>query len=213
MSATTRRHYIELIQRALSGGQISDDSDLSEGLINMYFNSACGFAIKANYKDEIQLNGIESVADAWYSGFSNIQITKDTTTGWYSATLPQQPAGVGAGWDISTFMLITGSGAKIFAKPISPREVEFLYNTSTPCNEVFYWVNGVEVSLHSGKDITKYLANIRMISSQSSDLDAPMNVPDTYLPMIIEYIAKSLGIELNMPIDNSDDGVPTPQIK
>jgi hypothetical protein len=213
MAATTRRHLIELIQRQLSGGAISQDSELTFGLINQYINSAVGYAVKANYKEEIQLNGIENVADAFYSEFTGITITKDSISGQYRATLPQQPVGVGAGWDISDFMLITGSGSKIFAKPISPREVHFLYELGAGCDDVYFWVNGITTSLHSCQDITKYKANVRMISSQSSDLDAPMNIPDGYLPLIIEYIDKTLGIQMNVAIDSSEDGKPTPQMR
>jgi hypothetical protein len=213
MAATTRRVLIELVQRQLSGGMISQDSDLSTGLINQYINSAVGYAAKAQYKEEIQLNGIENIADAFYSEFTGITITKDAVSGQYRATLPQQPVGIGVGWDISDFMLIAGSGAKIFASPISPREVHFLYELGTGCDEVYFWVNGLIASLHACSDITKYKANVRMISSQSSDLDAPMNIPDAYLPLIIEYIDKTLGFQMNMPIDSSEDGKPTPQIR
>jgi hypothetical protein len=213
MAATTRRHLIELVQRQLSGGTISQDSELTSGLINQYINSAVGYAVKAQYKEEIQLNGIENISDAFYSEFIGITITKDTVSGQYRAALPQQPVGIGAGWDISDFMLIAGSGAKIFAKPISPREVHFLYDLDGGCDEVYFWVNGTTASLHSCSDITKYKANVRMISSQSSDPDAPMNIPDAYLPLMIEYIDKTLGIQMNVTIDSSEDGKPTPQMR
>lgn len=211
--ATTRRQQLEVIQRLILGGFPSDDTEITQNLIDQHLNAAIGYAVKTNYKEEIQLNGIENVADAFYSQFAGISISKDNTTGWYTATLPQQPVGVGAGWDISTFMLVTGSGAKIFAHPITPREVEFIYNTDKPCNEVFYWISGITANLHACQDITKYKANIRMISSQSSDPDSPMNIPDGYLPVVVDYVAKILGIQVNRPIDVSSDGVETPQVR
>lgn len=213
MAATSRRILIELIRRQLSGGFAQQDSELTDGLINQYINSGIGYAVKANYKDEIQLNGIESVADGFYAEFDAISITKDLSTGLYNATLPQQPAGVGIGWDISAFMLITGSGAKIFANPIGAREQRYLYSLPSGCDEVYFWINGVTASLHSCKDITKYKANVRMISTQSNDLDAPITLPDGYMPLVIEYIDKTLGIQLNEPIDISNDGKPSPQIR
>lgn len=210
---TTRRILIELIQRQLSGGMISQDSELTDGLINIYINGAIGYAAKANYKEEIQLNGIESVSDGFYAEFTGITITLNAATGQYHATLPQQPAGVGIGWDVADFMLIKGSGTKLFANPISPREVRYLYSLPSGCDEVYFWMNGVTASLHSCSDITKYKASVRMISTQSSDLDAPITLPDAYWPMAIEYIDKTLGVQLNIPIDISNDGVPSPQIK
>ena len=213
MAVISRRYLIELIQRQLSGGQISDDSDLTDELINLYINGAIGFCAKAAYKEEIQLNGIEGVNDGFYAEFTGIVITKDTVTGQYKATFPQQPAGVGTGWDVADFMLIKGSGAKIFASPITPKEVRYLYSLPSGCNEVYFWMNGVTASIHSCNDITKYKANVRMLSTQSSNLDAPITLPDGYWPMAIDYLDKTLGIQLNIPIDISNDGVPSPQIR
>lgn len=210
---TTRRQYLETIQRLILGGFPSDDTELTINLINQHLNAAIGYAAQTNYNQGIKIDGVESVADAFYAKFTGITITKDGTTGWYNATLPQQPAGVGAGWDISTFMITTGSGAKIFAHPITAEEIEFLYNSKSPCNEVFYWVDGVTASLHSCKDLTKYKATVRMISTQSSNFDSPLTVPDAYLPVVTEYITKILGIQTQRPIDISSDGVETPQVR
>lgn len=211
--STTRRMVLETIQRLMLGSIASDDTELTINLINQHLNAAIGYAAKTNYKEEIQLNGIENVSDTFYTSFTNINISKDQNTGWYNATLPQQPAGIGAGWDISGFMLTTGSGAKLFAHPISPREVEFLYNAKKPCNEIFYWVNRDTVSMHSGQDITKYKANVRMISTQSSDLDSVVTIPDGYMPVVVKYLSEVLGIEVQRPIDSSSDGVETPQVR
>lgn len=211
--STTRKMVLETIQRLMLGGMPSDDTELTINLINQHLNAAIGYAAKTNYKEELQLNGIENVSDAFYTSFTNINISKDQSTGWYNATLPQQPAGVGTGWDISNFMLTTGSGAKLFAHPISPREVEFLYNGKKPCNEIFYWVNRDTVSLHSGQDLTKYKANVRMISTQSSDLDSVVTIPDGYMPVVVKYLSEVLGVEVQRPVDSSSDGVETPQVR
>ncbi len=211
--STTRRQVIELIIRQLSGGIPSQDTELTPNLVNLYLNSAIGFAVKSNYKEEVQINGIESVSDAFYATFPGITISYDDSLAQYNATLPQQAVGVGAGWDISSFIVLTPSGKKIFAHPIKPTEEAFLYRNSKPCNEVFYWLNGSKAFLHSTQDITKSKAIVRMIVSQSTNLDAEITVPDSYMPVIIDYMAKTLGIMMNMPIDISNDGVPTTQVR
>lgn len=211
--STTRYHICEMIQRALNAGFASDDTEVTINLVNQYLNSAVAFAAKAMFKESIQIDGIEDVQDAFYASFPNISISLDSTTGLYQATLPQQPAGVSRGWDIAHFMLITGSGKKIFANPISPTELVYLYEGESGCNEVYYFVDGATARLHSCQDITKYKANVRMIATQSSDLTSPMSIPDTALSIIIDYIAKTLGIQLSISYDTSEDGVPTNQVK
>jgi hypothetical protein len=211
--ASTRYQYCEAIQRALAGGFVSDDSELTIPLINFYLNSAIGYAIKANYKEEIQLNGVEAVSDAFYATFTGMNITKDNATGWYNISLPQQTVGVGAGWDISSFIMVTGSGAKIIAYPITNREIAFLYETPAGCKDVFFWTVKDKMNIHACKDLTKYKGIVTMLVSQSTDLNESISVPDGYMPLIVEYMTKTLGVMMNMQMDISSDGVDTPKIK
>lgn len=210
---SSRRQYCEAIQRTMAGGFPSDDFEITIPLINFYLNSAIGYAIKASYKDEIQLNGVEGVADAFYATFTGLNISKDLNTGWYNIVLPQQTVGVGAGWDITSFLMVKGSGAKLFGYPITQKEVAYLYTNPKGCNDVYFWVVKDRMNIHSCSDITKYKGIVTMLVSQSTDLDASMNVPDGYMPLIIEYMTKTLGVMMNMPIDISSDGVDTPKVK
>lgn len=210
---STRGQYCEAIQRALSGGFVSDDTELTIPLINFYLNSAIGYAIKSSYKDEIQLNGAENVADGFYATFNNLNITKDNSTGWYSISLPQQTVGVGVGWDISSFLMVKGSGAKLFGYPIAQKEIAFLYTNPKGCKDVYFWVVKDKMNIYSCDDITKYKGIVTMLVSQSTDMDSTISVPDGYMPLIIEYLIKTLGIMTNMTIDVSSDGVDTPKVR
>lgn len=211
--ATTRGQICEALQRIMLGGLASDDTDLTIPYINFYLNSAIGYAIKSNYKDEIQLNGTEGVSDGFYATFSGLTITKDNNTGWYNISLPQTTVGVGAGWDISNFMMVSGSGAKIFGNPIAQKELQYLYTNPKGCNDVFFWVVKDKMNIHSCKDISKYKGMVTMLVSQSDDIDSVVSIPDGYMPLIMEYLTKALGIVMNMPVDISSDGVETPKVK
>lgn len=211
--ATTRGQYCESIQRVMASGFPSDDFSITIPLINFYLNSAIGYAIKLNYKEEIQLNGVESVSDAFYATFNGLSITYDAKTGWYNITLPQQTMGVGAGWDISSFMMVKGSGAKLFGYPITQKEVPLLYINPKSCNDVYFWVVKNKMEIYSCKDITKYQGRVTMLVSQSNDLDVEVNIPDGYMPVITDYLIKTLGIMMNLPVDISSDAVDTPKVK
>lgn len=214
MAATSRGVICEMIQRALLNSFMSDDSDFSLSLINQYLNAGIGVAIRTSYKDEIQINGAEGVADAFYATFTSMTITADSTMpGNYLITLPQQTVGIGAGWDISSFIMVKGSGAKLIGYPITQKEVSYLYTNPKPCDGVFFWTEADRMNIHSCKDLTKYKGRVTMLVSQSNDLDSPMNIPDGYLPIIIDYMIKTLGPLLNIPIDISSDGVDTPKVR
>lgn len=214
MAATTRGIVCEMIQRQLSGGMISDDSDLTLAFINQFLNGGIAYAIKANYKDELQLNGTEGVADAFYATITGLTITIDVNLpGNYNISLPQPTVGVGAGWDITSFIMVRGSGSKLIGYPIAQKEISYLYTNPKPCDGVFYWVVKDKMNIHSCKDLTKYKGMITMLVTQSNDLDATINIPDGYLPVILDYMVKTLGVMLNIPIDISSDGVDTPKVR
>lgn len=213
MAGNTRGHIIELVMRGLASSWPSDDFWLTKNYVNQLLNSAVGFAIKTNFKDEVLINGVEGVSDAFYMMLPGLGITRDVNTGWYNVTLPQPVVGLGAGWDISTFMMVSGSGAKRFAYPITQKEVPFLYNGVKGCNDDFFWAIRDKININSCKDLTKYKGNVTMLVSQTTDLTSPMNIPDTYLPVIIDYIIKTLGAFIPMPVDISSDGVDTPKVR
>jgi hypothetical protein len=41
----------------------------------------------------------------------------------------------------------------------------------------------------------------------STDLNSTLNIPDDYVPLIVEYIKGQLAFERSRPIDTSNDGV------
>lgn len=202
----TRKLIAQQILSVIYPNGRSDDADITESLVNIYISEAASVVAVQNYRSNIQLDSVEAVSDAFYSTFKNIQITKDTDTGFYTFPLPQPPIGVPIGVSISSVYLISPSGTRTVAYPISQRELDIMFEVPIKKDEIYYWAEGNKIYIWSQKDVTKSKAFVRMISTQSTDINATLNVPDDLLQAIIDMVVKRIMVEKTQPIDLSNDG-------
>lgn len=203
----TRKVLIEQIRRMLYGGVPNDDASISENEINIYLNEALALMAKINYTDAIKLDGIETVSDVFYATFSGLAISKDNTTGYYYATLPQVPLGLARGYGISTVTFPTSTGLAKSPIPISVRELDYMDNLKQPPSKIFYWPEGKKLWFKSYTNLVGKEAIIRMVSTESSTLDDELNVPQEYISDIINMVLNQLKIRKGTPEDSVNDGV------
>lgn len=203
----TRRILIEQIRRMMYGGVPTDDANLSEKEVNIYINEALAYMAKVNYTDAIKLDGVESVSDSFYLTFKNLSITKDTTTNYYSLDLPQVPLGLARGYGIASVTFPTSSGLAKSPIPISVRELDYMDNLKQPPSKIFYWAEGKKLWFKSYANLVGKLAIVRMVSTESANLDDELNVPQEYITDIINMIINQLRIRKGAQQDSTNDGL------
>jgi len=203
----TRRVLIEQIRRMLYGSIPTDDANITEKEINLYINEAIAYMAKVNYTDAIKLDGIETVADSFYATFKNLAITKDNDTGYYSLDLPQVPLGLSRGYGISTVTFPTNTGLAKSPIPVSPRELDYMDNLKQPPSKIFYWVEGKKLWFKSYTNLVGKFAIVRMVSTETSDLDAEINVPQEYITDIINLVMNQLRPRKATPQDSTNDAL------
>jgi hypothetical protein len=203
----TRRVLIEQIRRMLYGSIPTDDANITEKEINLYINEAIAYMAKVNYTDAIKLDGIETVADSFYATFKNLAITKDNDTGYYSLDLPQVPLGLSRGYGISTVTFPTSTGLAKSPIPVSPRELDYMDNLKQPPSKIFYWVEGKKLWFKSYTNLVGKFAIVRMVSTETSDLDAEINVPQEYITDIINLVMNQLRPRKATPQDSTNDAL------
>lgn len=203
----TRKVLIEQIRRMLYGGVPTDDANITEKEINLYINEALAYMAKVNYTDSIKLDGIETVSDVFYLTFKNLAITRDTDTGYYSLDLPQVPLGLARGYGISTVTFPTSTGLAKSPIPISVRELDYMDNLKQPPSKIFYWPEGKKLWFKSYTNLVGRLAIVRMVSTETSDLDAELNVPQEYITDIINLVMGQLRPRKATPQDSTNDGL------
>lgn len=205
----TRNALIERILRQIYNGQPSDDSNITYGLVNQWLNDAIGMAVKKNYTDNIQIDGISYVNNSFYTTFTNIDInaeTVDTVT--YSIDLPIIPYSLGKNEGVAMLQFVGDKKTSQTAIPLSMNQVAYQEQLRPIQNKILYWIEGKNIYVKSSIPLTSYKATLRMISGgDSTDLTSTLIVPDDYMPMIVEYIKGQLAFEKSRPIDQSNDGV------
>jgi len=203
----TRKVLIEQIRRMLYGSVPTDDANITEKEINLYINEALAYMAKVNYTDSIKLDGIETVSDVFYLTFKNLAITKDNDTGYYSLDLPQVPLGLARGYGISTVTFPTATGLAKSPIPISVRELDYMDNLKQPPSKIFYWAEGKKLWFKSYTNLVGRLAIVRMVSTENSDMDAELNVPQEYITDIINLVMGQLRPRKATPQDSTNDGL------
>lgn len=203
----TRKVLIEQIRRMLYGSIPTDDANITEKEINLYINEAIAYMAKVNYSDAIKLDGIETIADSFYATFKNLAITRDSDTGYYSLNLPQVPLGLSRGYGISTVTFPTSTGLAKSPIPISPRELDYMDNLKQPPSKIFYWAEGKKLWFKSYTNLVGKFAIVRMVSTETTDLDAEINVPQEYITDIINLVMNQLRTRKGTPQDSTNDGL------
>ena len=205
----TRYALIERILRQIYNGQPSDDSSITYNLVNQWLNDAIGLAVKKNYTDSIQMDGVAYINNSFYTTYTNLDISAeqvDNVT--YSVALPQIPFALGKNEGVATLQFVGDKKTSQTAIPLSMNQVAYIDNMRPIQNKILYWIEGKHIYAKSSIPLTSYKATLRMISGgDSSDLTSTLIIPDDYMPLIVEYIKGQLAFEKSRPIDQSNDGV------
>lgn len=203
----TRRAYIEQIRRAIYNGQPNDDASITVNLVNQILNQAIGVAAKQAYADSIKLDGIAYVNNSFYTTFKGLTISADEFASW-KVTLPHLPIGLGVNDGIST--LVVKENSSNISQPvvwITQAQKSYYQNMRPVPNKVLAYSEGEFIYIISTLLLNEYTASVTMVSGGlPTDLDATLNVPNDYLPLITDYLKKELLGELSVPKDVNNDG-------
>lgn len=204
----TRVKFIEMALRQIYGDFPNDDSSITYNLVNTWLEQGIALAAKANYKDNIQIDGIGYVNNSFYTTFKDIAITPDENFIWKS-NLPQIPLGIGRNEGVSTLQLKDSDGniTRPFI-PISEAQKGYFQDMRPIPNKILYYSEGEFAYMLSTLLLNEYTVSVTMISGgDSSDLNSTLNVPSDYWPVMVGYIREQLGFERNQPVDVQNDGV------
>lgn len=197
----------ERIQRTLAGGMPTDDFDISLELINTYISDAIAFAAKKAYAESIELDGIESLPDGFYTTFKNIEIKKDNDLELYYCELPAAPYGIPRGHDITNVTVTGFTGGSQHALPIKAYELSLMEQQRFIPKRIYYYLDGKKMWMKAQYVLDGKRVRIRMASPANTGLDAELDVPLDMIGDIETYILQRLAPQATTPQDNSNDGL------
>lgn len=204
----TRQALIEQIRRQVYGSQPSDDANVTTGLVNQLISQGIGIAAKQCYNEAIKLDGVGYVNNSFYSTFKGLPITQDENFLW-AITLPKVPVGVGKNEGISTLRIKNSSGD--ISLPViwlSENQVTYYQSLPAPTGKILAYTQGNVAYVISSLLLDQFTATATMISGgDNTDITSQLNVPDDYIPIIVEYAVKLLTTSREQVQDLANDGV------
>lgn len=207
----SRRQFIEQIRRLIYGDQPAAEANITVGLVNVWLNEGIAVAAKQNYFDNEKISGISYVNNSFYTKFSDLAVSADEQFLW-KVELPQLPIGIGYSDGISKLQFKDADSNQISQTVIflSQNQTTYGLNMTPIPNKLLAYSQGKYVYIVSTLILSSYTANVTMISGGlSTDLDSVLNVPDDYLPVIVEFLKKQLMFQRTVPQDRTDDGADT----
>lgn len=209
---TTRRQLCELVIRNLAGGDPSDDFPVKPEEVNLWMEHAIAAAAKVNYTEGVNLDGIEFVADAFYTSFRNLELLYDELTDSYYTELPSMPYGLPRGYDISSLQI---QGNKQLSKTgvrVNPQQLSYYKELPMPPNMFYFWTEKKRLWCYSFTPLQDSFVYVRMASAAdtSGDLDSELALPSDFLPYVTDYLEKKLRPMIALPADITNDGINKP---
>lgn len=204
----TRRAFIERFLIQIYGGFPSDDAEMTYDLINSWIPDAVAAAAKQCYRESIQLDGIGYVNNGFYSTFSGLIISQDSTDNLcWKFELPEIPPGIGNSMGLSE-VRFKGDGFMSFsAIPLSIDQWGYFDSMRPIANKIMYMQEGKTVRAKTSLILALYTATVKMISGgDATDMDSELIVPPDYFPAMQEYLKAQLGFEKAQPKDLVNDG-------
>lgn len=200
--------FIEIVSRKIHGGFPSDDTQITNNLINTWIEPAIGVAVQKCNTDNLQMDGVAFVNNGFYTTFKNLSITSDGNLTW-KVELPEIPQGLGAVDGISRFVIKDNESPQT-SYPVllmSESQVSIYRGMRNIPNKVLGYPEGKFVYILSTLLLNQYTGQVTMISGgDKTDLDSELNVPANYLPIMIDWISAKLMEERLTPTDRSNDG-------
>lgn len=205
----TRRTYIEALLRQIYGDQPRDDSAISINLVNVWLTGGIAAAVKANYKEAIALEGISYINNGFYSTFTGLTITVDTSDNFlYSLTLPSVPYALGMTDGVSSLQFKKDGQVSDSAIFLSQNQWAYRNNIRRIPNKIICCPEGDLIKIQSVLPLWSYEGIVTMVSTGiSTDLDSVLHLPDDYFPVITDFVRQQLGLQRAAPQDVSDDGM------
>jgi hypothetical protein len=203
-----RGQFLESILMQVYGQKPTDDAEITYNLVNLYCSEGIGVAAQAAYKGAIQLDGVGYVNNGFYSTFSGLVISQDSTDNLcYKLELPEIPVGIGNSMGLSEIRFKADGFTSLPGIPLSVNQWGYFDSMRPIANKILYLQEGKFVRAKTPLILTDFTATVKMISGGvSSDLNSELNVPPDFLPVVRQYIIEKLIAERAVPTDVYNDG-------
>jgi len=207
----SKQMLIERIRKYLNDGFINDSFSTSDNEILLHIDQAIAFQIVGLAYQNAKIEGALAVAEAFLITYNLTNLSQDPNTGYWFTTLPQPPLSLPLGYSINrVYFANTSNGISEDATPIKAKRLGYRNNMPFPTG-IRYWVENNIIWLAASNNYPLFRQNIfvQMPSSRTTDLNAPMSIPDDIIDYIFNTATMTLSKKFTEPRDVVKDYLPS----
>jgi hypothetical protein len=204
-----RGALIESVLMQVYGQRPTDDAEITYNLGNLYVQEGIAIAAQASYKGAIQIDGVGYINNGFYSTFSGLTISQDTTDNlcWMFA-LPEMPVGISANMGIAEVRFKGDGFTSLPGIPLSINQWGYFDSMRPIPNKILFLPEGKLVRAKTPLILTNFTATVKMISGgDATSLTSELNVPPDSIPIVRDHVYTQLIKQRSMPQDNISNGV------
>lgn len=202
---------IERIRKHVADGFPNDDFTASSKEILLYIDQALAQQIKASSYEGAKMEGFLMVPEAYLVTLNISPLTQDDITGEWVATLPQPPLGLPLGYSINTvYFADSANGVSQPVFLIKAKRFSFRSFMPTPTGvSARIENNTIRLRASNNQPLINQNLYVQMPISRTSDVNAPMNMPDDAIENIFNDAVMQLTKRYAEPKDIIRDELPS----
>lgn len=202
----TRLFLIRRLVRDVFGSEPRNDTNMSDNFVNALLNEGIAVAIKTNWKESIQLDGIAYLNNSFVTTYKGLSVIKDEDF-IFKISLPAIPIALGRNEGVTSLKFKDSHGRlSQDCIPMSTNQKSLDGYRVIP-NKILYYSEGNSIFAKSTLLLNLYTATVSMISAGDTDLSSEINLPEDSLSIVTSYVTAILMRERQVPKDVTNDGV------
>ena len=205
----SKRMLIERITKHFNSGFEGNDFNITTNELLLYIDAAIPFVMKGQMFENVKVEGIFEVPDAYLVTYNFTVINKSEATAEWYVTLPQPPLALPKGYDIPNVYLSVNGGRSLNGLPLSNKRAAYRNLMPKP-NGFFYRVEGYVMYLQA-TNAASFLDQqlyVQMPISRTGSLDSPMSIPDDAISSLFDMVIIKCKDRLGIPQDIVQDNLP-----
>lgn len=205
----SKAQLVERIVRHLNDNFEGSDFKLTTNEILLYIDSAIPFVMKGMLFEMAKVTGVIDIPEAYLVTYELPITLQDANTYEWYVTLPQPPLELPTGYDITrTYVADPVTGASQNAYPIKAKRVAYRDYMPKPTGFSFRLEGSTMfLKMNDGGSLLNYDLFVQMPISRTSDVNAPMNIPDGAIEPLFTKVIATIMQRYQIPQDTVLDNL------
>lgn len=205
----TKRMLVERVRRHMANDFPNEEFSIFESEVLLYIDQALSSTLVSSMMGIAKVTGSMATPEGYVITTQLAALVQNNNTGEWYATLPQTPISLSLGYSITNAYLANPAYGQ--SQPIW-----LIKNKRVPYRRYMPSPNGVSgrvlgnvfyVKANDNTPLSNLNVFVDMVTTRTTDINAPMNLPDDAIESIFQKVVVMCKDRINMPSDLIKDNV------